>query len=317
MKYKDSKNYYLNLKKEQINCPICDYKEFEVLANSDRYAMGVQTVICNNCSMIYINPRPTELEMNNFYKNHYRSFYEAIEIPTETYINNGPFKSRARFVKKVLKEYLKKSKTVLDVGCAEGTLLSMIESDYPNIHTQGIEPSLGFGEYAKQNLKGNVFIGSYQDFIKTLGNTEYDIVTSTHVLEHILNPKQYLLGLKKMMHIDSILYVEVPNIMNDKVNGLGAVHLGHVLSFDIQTLERLLNVCGFEVLGRFDKGLPAFTPAMALICKPSDNVKLVNVPSKKEIQVKSELFIKRVLGKNRKVIKSLKVLQKIKKRFFV
>ncbi|WP_250434141.1 class I SAM-dependent methyltransferase [Hanstruepera flava] len=314
MKNKDSKKYYSNLKKEQILCPICDDNQFKVLANKDRYGMGVQTVICNNCSMIYINPRPTELEMNNFYKNHYRSFYESIEVPTQDYINKGPFKARASFVKDALNKYLQKSKTILDVGCAEGTLLSQIEIYYPDIQTYGIEPSIGFGEYAKQNLKGDIFIGSYQDFIKHSSGICFDVVTSTHVLEHILNPKEYLLELKKMMHKASVLYIEVPNIMNDRVNGLGAVHLGHVLSFDMQTLESLLNICGFEVVESFEEGLPALTPAMAVICKIDDNIEPIEFPSKQEILKKEKLFIQKVTWKNKKASNKFNVIQKIKNR---
>ncbi len=310
MKNHSAKEYYSNLKKEQINCPVCDSSNYKVLANQDRYGMGLQSVICTNCSMIFINPRPTELEMNDFYKNHYRSFYESVEKPTSEYINNGPFIARANYVKNVLGNYLYNAKSVLDVGCAEGTLLLTIEKGFPNITTQGIEPSLSFGAYAKQQLKGEVFIGSYQEFIKKNNNRTFDVLTSTHVLEHILNPKEYLSELKKMMHNESVLYVEVPNIMDKRVNGLGAVHLGHVLSFDAFTLKRLLNDCGFEILEIFMDDLPAKTPAMAVICKVGNPINKKCSLSKKDIKNKESLFKERVLGEN--LNKS--IISKIKKK---
>jgi 2-polyprenyl-3-methyl-5-hydroxy-6-metoxy-1,4-benzoquinol methylase len=314
----NSKNFYNNLDKEIINCPVCESINYSELHNNDRYEMGVKTVICKQCSLIYINPRPTEEEMNKFYRFHYREFYEGVEIPTQEYINNGPFIPRAEFVIDTLNEYLLKSTSFIDVGCAEGTLLKKLEAKYPNIKTTGIEPSESFGNYAKENVRGEVFIGSYQKFIKETHNQKFDVLTTTHVLEHILDPKNYLIGLKEMMHQESVLYIEVPNIMDERAKGSGNIHIGHVLSLDPITLKILLEKCGFEVISLFTENLPAKTPAMAVICKMSNNNSTEIFPSENVIKQKKEFFINQIVNKGVKtrVNKNRKTIYSRLKIFF-
>lgn len=318
LKERDSSIFYKNLKKETIDCPVCKSESKSKLYDNDRYSMGVKTVICNKCSLIYINPRPTEAEMNKFYRFHYREFYEGVEIPTQDYINKGPFIPRAEFVLDTLKEYLLKSNSFIDIGCAEGTLLKNLESKYPNIETTGIEPSESFGNYAKENVRGEVFIGSYQKFIKETHNQKFDVLTTTHVLEHILDPKNYLIGLKEMMHQESVLYIEVPNIMDERAKGLGNIHIGHVLSLDPITLKILLEKCGFEVISLFTENLPAKTPAMAVICKMSNNKTPESFPSENVIKQKKEFFINQIVntGVKPRVNKNRKTIYSRLKNFF-
>ena len=315
---KESNVYYKDLGKELIDCPVCDSSNYSILLNVDRYNMGIETVICNQCSLIYINPRPTESEMSEFYKHHYRKFYESIEVPTEEYIKNGPFLNRARFVLGSLKCFLNDAETFIDIGCAEGSLIKMVERDFENISTFGIEPSVGFGNYAKENVNGDIFIGAYQEFIKEQKEQKFDVLATTHVLEHILNPKEYLKALQSLMHDNSVLYIEVPNIMDNRVSGVGNVHIGHIISYDSITIRILLENSGFEIINILTEGLPALTPAMAVICKRKIFVDTVNNNRKIDIQEKANLFIGKVKGKNEtKKKNSLKVLfSKFRKKIF-
>ena len=312
-----SSTYYEQLKKETINCPICTSADYKVVLNQDRYKMGLQTVICSYCGLIYINPRPTEAEMSSFYKNNYRNFYESVEVPTEDYIKNGPFIPRAKFVFSVLKPYLNDGTTILDVGCAEGTFLKLVESYNSSINTFGIEPSEGFGNYAKNQLKGSVFIGNYQEFSALNKKNSYDVIITTHVLEHILNPNEFLKTLKGFMHKDSILYIEVPNIMSDKLKGIGAIHIGHVLSLDIDTLRILLQKNDLEIIDTFLEGLPALTPSFSVVCKVNHNLKKLPYPTGYQIKQKQMLFKKRIVsGCNKpKTIILNRILSLIKRKF--
>jgi 2-polyprenyl-3-methyl-5-hydroxy-6-metoxy-1,4-benzoquinol methylase len=306
-----SKTFYESVEKENISCPICDYSKHKKIYDNDRYDMGVQTVICEKCSLIYINPRPTELAMASFYKNHYRNFYESIDVPTETYITNGPFLPRAKFVYQLLKPFLPNANNLLDVGCAEGTLLKLIEQNNPTIETYGIEPSDGFGNFAKNQLNGAVFIGGYQEFVIQNKNHKYDIITSTHVLEHILQPKEFITSLKSMMHEKSVLYIEVPNITNNNLTGIGSIHLGHVSSFDPVTLKLLLNLCGLEIINFYTEGLPALTPAMGVICKVSEKYKSITFSTSSEVEKKAALFTKRILLRSESTKSSFKKKLKV------
>jgi 2-polyprenyl-3-methyl-5-hydroxy-6-metoxy-1,4-benzoquinol methylase len=308
--------YYDSLKKESLPCPVCDTTKNTVLLNKDRYSMGIQTVICEKCALIHVNPRPTEKEMSRFYEENYREFYESIDVPTEEYINNGPFIPRASFVMDVLKPYFENTNSIIDIGCAEGTLLKLVEQNYSEISTTGLEPSKSFGNYAKEHLKGEVFVGTYQEFLAQNPARKFDVLTTTHVLEHILSPKEFLNGIKTFMHDESVLYVEVPNILDDKVKGIGAVHLGHVLSLEPDTLNLLLETCGFEIIDFFIGDLPALTPAMGVLCRKSKNTVRPMFPEKNSFKIKREAYLKRVNPDALEVpeLKKPSILQRIKRK---
>ncbi|MFD2727399.1 class I SAM-dependent methyltransferase [Hyunsoonleella rubra] len=313
---KDADKFYDSLAKETVECPLCAFEENTPLYDNDRYGMGVKTVICGQCSLIYINPRPTEDEMAVFYREHYRKFYESVERPNKNYINSGPFIPRAKFVIDVLKPYLEKADSIFDFGCAEGTLLHLVEKKYSHLKTFGLEPSLEFGKYAQEQLKGDVFIGSYQEFVHSKPKDTFDILTCNHVLEHILDPKEFLLTLKGFMHKESVLYIEVPNIADNRVKGIGALHIGHVLYFDPLTLKLLLEKCGFEVLKLYTKNLPAKTPAMSAICRKIFYDLPVKYPDITHIESKKNRFLNNVVfpeGVESKNYNSL--LKKLKRRF--
>ncbi|SDR69232.1 class I SAM-dependent methyltransferase [Christiangramia echinicola] len=288
------KEYYRELEKEIIECPTCATTSFSVLCTKDRYSMDIQSVICKKCSLIYLNPRPTEVEMNNFYENHYRQLYESIKTPTKEYINEGPFIPRANFVLEKIKPYLNKAKSYLDIGCAEGTLIAKVENEHPNVKTFGLEPDKNFGNYAKENSKAEIFLGGYKSFLKEKRESNFDVITCTHVLEHILFPKEFLKGISCLMTQNSIFYIEVPNILDNRVKGVGSVHLGHVMSFDPESLEILLKLSGFEIVEFYEKGLPAKTPSMAIICRLARREQDVKLPSDEKINQKGKLFSTRV-----------------------
>ena len=86
-----AKQYYSSLDKKLVTCPLCDFepKHQVQLLNNDRYKMGLLTVICSNCSMVFTNPRPTELSLRNFYHNDYRNFYFTYPDPSTVEFANS------------------------------------------------------------------------------------------------------------------------------------------------------------------------------------------------------------------------------------
>jgi hypothetical protein len=104
--------------------------------------------------------------------------------------------------------------------------------------------------------------------------------------------------------------------MNEKVKGIGNIHLGHVLSLDPSTIRTLLESTGFEIIDVYVDGLPALTPAMAVICRVNEDKPKLSIPSSTERLKKIEFFNKNVLMKNdpNKKEKLLSYLLKFKKK---
>lgn len=267
-----AKEYYAGLEKESINCPICNSSDQTKLAKGDRYAMGIETCGCNQCGLIFVNPRPTAAEMKNFYETSYRKFYESTEKPSEQYVLDGPFIPRAKFVVQCLLKSIdsKQPIKVLDIGCAEGTLLKTIGDAFPNATLVGTEPDPNFADYAQQTTRAKISTGDFASFLDAKTETGFDLVTFTHVLEHILDPNDFMQQVKSVLKPDGLCYVEVPNIHSKETSRLGQVHLGHVLSMSPPNLEFLVLKNGFDVVEQLVSGLPARTPAMAILAKNTD-----------------------------------------------
>ena len=276
--------YYTSLQKENIDCPVCASSKYVKISKGDRYQMGVETCGCNSCGLIFINPRPTKIEMDNFYRTNYRKYYESIETPTDEYVAKGPFIPRANFVVEKLAEHLdvKAEFKLLDIGCAEGSLLKRIGDTFPNALLYGIEPDPNFGEYARQTTRATISTGDFEELLGAEDLTEFDVVTFTHVLEHILEPHEFLQRIKKIMKPNALCYVEVPNIHNKRTKGRGHIHLGHVLSWSPQNLKWLLLKNNFGIVDAYLEGLPAKTPAMAYMVKNAGSQRL-NKISKQEV----------------------------------
>ncbi len=293
MNFRDAASFYRTLQKETVACPLCDCHTYDILLQDDRYHMGLQTVSCDRCGLIFVNPRPTEEEMKAFYENEYRRFYESVEVPTPEYIAQGFFGQRAEFVVQCLKRYLDSAAhtSLLDVGCAEGTLLSLIEREFPFLATYGVEPDSSFAGYARDHTRAAIFTGTYREFTAGSRRRRFDVIVTAQVLEHILNPVDYLKALETMLTDAGLLYVEVPNIMDDRVHGLGNVHLAHVVSYDPATLRMLLRTSGFAVADLITEGLPAKSPSMAAVCRKDNSVgDLDPYPPQEEIHRKKQFF---------------------------
>jgi hypothetical protein len=80
----------------------------------------------------------------------------------------------------------------------------------------------------------------------------FDLVTMSHVLEHLSDPRTYLVQIReRWMTPDGYLMVEVPNLFSHY-----SVELSHLVLFSSNTLRKLLSHAGFEVLRLFTHGNP-------------------------------------------------------------
>ena len=56
----DNKISYL-----ELNCISCDTSNYKDLYNNDRYGIYQKTVMCNNCGLVYSNPRMNEKSLKS------------------------------------------------------------------------------------------------------------------------------------------------------------------------------------------------------------------------------------------------------------
>mgnify|MGYP005838540197 CR=1 FL=1 len=243
---------YNKAEKEIVNCNCCGSDNFHKVLDIDRFNMGVQTVICNDCGLVFLNPVLSEDELHQFYSQHYRKFYERLETPNDEYIKQNFLFEKAELVKEFLEDHLKPKSSILDVGASEGIILHSIEKTlkqkYPkgSYKTVGIDPNEKFVAYGNENFKTNILSQRLMEYVNN-SKDQFDIIILHHVLEHFRDPTQALLKIKNLLNEDGVLFVEVPNIEYQRITK-DFFHLAHLYYFSPSTLAHLFKKCGFGVV---------------------------------------------------------------------
>jgi SAM-dependent methyltransferase len=137
---------------------------------------------------------------------------------------------------------------VLDVGCNSGELLSLFQE--AGWEPYGIEASPGPAEYARRRVRGTIWQGPVEDVLPD--NLRFDLITASHVLEHLRNPVDVLSRLRGALATDGRLLLEVPNaddVLLDWWRGFYRPLCpgDHVSFFGPGNLHRLLQGQGFVI----------------------------------------------------------------------
>lgn len=101
-------------------------------------------------------------------------------------------------------------KTLLDVGCGEGTFAGYIKKK-ENLEAWGIELMEGPGKQAEKRLD-KVFIGPCENFIEELPDNYFDAIYCNDVLEHLVDPYTVLSILRKKLTERGVVISSIPNI---------------------------------------------------------------------------------------------------------
>lgn len=187
---------------------------------------------CEKCGYIFYNPRPKLEEIINFYSrdNKYDSWLSAEQGRTLLW------KRRLALVRRY-----KKDGILLDVGAGTGEFLSLAKQHYQIF---GTEVSTSALRIAQNKYKVYLFNGQVADV--DFGNTQFDVITLFHVLEHVPFPSHTLDVCKLLLKNDGVLIIAVPNDISS---------LNSVLKRPFKGLISLFTVLGLQSYGVY--GLPA------------------------------------------------------------
>jgi len=225
-------------KLKNISCEICgSRKSIPYRKNS-----GLRMVKCRKCSLVYVNPQPTLEYLKDFYnKGEYREErwdYVPFYIGEVT---QGHQKV-ARFLLKRIKSPRPR---MLDIG-------SGLKDQYKFLKRKGWEPlgtelSKTFVDAYKK--KGyNIAYGDVLDM--NFKDREFSSIVMMAVLEHLTNPKEYLIECRRILNDDGLLVIKIPNLHYTLMNStkLPLSEQMHLFHFTPRTIKMLLNKCGFKVI---------------------------------------------------------------------
>lgn len=232
---------------EKVNCIICDMDNTKRLLVKNSFNI----VMCRNCSLIYINPRPTAEELINFYlsKTDRNKSYQKI---------NGDRKNIEKLENRlnIIEKFSENRGKILDIGCSTGLFLKIARDVDWEVYGNDIDEDKI--KYAKENYGLDV---QCRELIETKFPDDYfDVVTLFDSLEHMTEPLNTLKEISRILNQNGILLLSTPNIgglLPRLTYILFARTIGawehptppaHLYQFSKRTIKRLLEKAGYKVI---------------------------------------------------------------------
>jgi SAM-dependent methyltransferase len=223
------------------SCPVCKNSDAEVLHNlkfkllegtdlPDNYDI----VICDRCHFVYADTSATQEQYDAFYRDH--SIYENGASISD--------KEKYKTIFECLRKRFDKSKSILEIGFANGELLKMLKKDgFKYIY--GLDPSK-----ACVDSLNNIGITAIQGTITNNSiNKKFDAIILSHVMEHILDISSAMNSIKNLLAGGGTIYIETPDLEQYKSNTVTPFNyfdIEHINHFGKYSLVNLVEQNGFR-----------------------------------------------------------------------
>lgn len=204
---------------------------------------------CDGCGIVFRNPRlPDDARLDA---------YEHGELREAQKLINPKNKLHYEKILPTLEAFLpaNSQRRFLDFGCGSGTFLEV--ADRGGFDVVGLELSRGLAELVEKTHGFEVFQGLIDD--PGFAGRKFDLIVSTQVFEHLLDPKRALESLREHLDRPGLLLLEVPNLdhVRERLKRGSTMNDSHLFYFNAQSMSRMLRDCGFEVV-RVEQGLRTF-----------------------------------------------------------
>ena len=224
---------------EHVNCYNCKSNSHSPYDKENGYNL----VKCNNCGLLYVNPRPSEDQI-------------SAEAKTGLHSGDAIFDKTISYNEKKIPKYIRilqdfytpeelKEKKWLDIGCGHGEFIEALNSFAgKGISISGIEPNRKKVESARSrglNVKEETEISP---------DKKYNIISTLNVFSHLPNPIETLAEWSLALDKDGEIFIEtghsshLPSKHHNKPYDLP----DHLSFANKEIVISILERIGFEIL---------------------------------------------------------------------
>jgi len=220
-------------------CILCEKTTYNNFYDLNPYSL----IKCSSCGLIRVSPMPNPQEK----KKNSQSIYSSIEY-RERYFKDKRFFTRWFKAKFKIIERLKPEKgKILDVGCSYGFFLEVAKRRGWDIYGIEIDPITG--GYTKDKFGDKIFIGELEN--SHFEMHYFDVITLWDVIEHVVNPVDFLKTVKNYLKPSGIICIQTPNIESyiSKLKNKNWDWLtpgDHLYFFSPRTLHKTLKLVGLK-----------------------------------------------------------------------
>ena len=236
----------------RVSCPACQSEADTPAFTKEGFTFS----LCQSCETLYVNPRPTKAMLGHYYSTS-RSFkhwndriFPATELSRRTEI----FAPRAAKVAALVEKHGASFDTLVDAGAGFGTFCEEIKKLNCFDRIIAVEPSLDLAESCAK--RGVEVIPKPIEDAQING---VSVITNFELIEHLFEPKDFLLSCAEVLPSNGLLILTTPNIKGFDLQMLQALSENisapnHLNYFHPESLARLVESCGFEVIETLTPG---------------------------------------------------------------
>jgi 2-polyprenyl-3-methyl-5-hydroxy-6-metoxy-1,4-benzoquinol methylase len=243
----------------EVPCPYCKSKK----AHSPFTINGFNHMTCNECDVVYVNPRLKDECLERLYNNaYYSEMYAKSMIPVfemrKKLIGERKTKQTLGFVSKATSPQL----DVLDIGCGVGEVIDAFKDLKHNCSAIEVNPVAV--DWLRQ--KGiTVFADAFDRFPET---EKFDVIMAWGVVEHVVNPHEFLQKVYRHLKPGGIFASEVPsgqcltvdhtrNTLKDPIRIIMGEQ--HIILYSLKAYEAIHAQAGLEKVHVQTNGLDVET----------------------------------------------------------
>jgi len=202
-----------------------------------------QIVHCEQCGLLYINPRPNRASIGQYYPGlTYHAFRPdgGLKAALKRYMRQNEAKG--------LLEGLPGGAKVLEIGCGTGDLLVALRE--AGAEVMGVEPNADAAEAARSRSRLHVEIGMLDDV--ALESAQFDLVFMKYALEHVHSPRATIHQIANLLLPGGRAVFWIPNAASWDARLFGGYWRGldaprHLYIFTPTTIRELIATAGMQV----------------------------------------------------------------------
>lgn len=237
---------------ERVNCPVCDSNRASFFFEKDWF----QYVRCQDCSMVYMNPRMNQAATYAFYNSDVNAIYNENKFDHVSTATSLDDRINLTNLELIDRYRIRTGGTLLEIGSAKGFFLSKAKERGYKVY--GIELNKKNAAFSRQLVGDTVLEVDLFDACFEAG--KFDVIYMRDVIEHIPDPQPFFRELNRIAKPSALIFIETHNIdglIHHIVREKHTVIFGfeHPNHWSPKTLGKALKNNGYEIQNLFQSSL--------------------------------------------------------------
>ena len=230
---------------ERVACALCGADDTRLRHRK----FDLDVVQCNQCGLVYANPRLTTESLFRRYSEDYfwDEYLRTLGIGRDGYVDPARFAAHHAPLLHFFEMYHPPPGRLLEVGAAAGLFMKSAQSAGWEVY--GVEPLPAAAKFARETFGLDVFQGTLAD--APVEPDSFDAAVMFETIEHLQDPIGVLRNVRQLLRRQGLLLLSTPNWEAFTRHALGEQWAvispaEHLYYFNEATLTAALKQAGFS-----------------------------------------------------------------------